>query len=448
MDCRVFPVAANGVLSIAARPQGLDLAELACRRPYNSHLSCPRKADVAVSGTVPDVESPSDHLYAHLHFSHGEGAHCWTTDGREYVDLICGHGAVILGHAHPAVTAAVTRQLNEGTLLPGPGPVFDRLRAVLLDLYPQADDVLTFKTGSEAVAAGIRVSRAYTGRHAVLRVGFHGWHDQVVSPHVRCHSYEEVKFEETWPPGVPHAALAGLTHVWHGSDPKELVALVRARGDELAAVVVDPVQLRPPAAAAAVELARVVRDAGALLIFDESKTGFRVHLGGVQALYGAAADLTILSKALANGLPLAVVLGRRELITLARPARIKGTFGFETAAMAAALATVDTLQASDAPRTLNEYGTQLLEGLSDAITSAGLRGQVAAVPYHWPCLPYVHFTGRGESLRDAFYLGLLDRGVLMLHSHMSYASLALTNADVDKVVVAAGDVLKELASAA
>jgi glutamate-1-semialdehyde aminotransferase len=368
------------------------------------------------------VTSSSESHYGHLRFSHGKGAHCWTVDGREYIDLICGQGAVILGHAHPAVTAAVIRQLDEGSLLPNPGPVFNHLRTALLDLYPQADDVLTFKTGSEAVAATIRLSRAYTRRRVVLRVGFHGWHDQVVSPHVRCHSYEEANFEKTWLPGIPHTEFAGLTHTWHGADPMELVAVVRARGDELAAVLVDPVQLRPPAAAAAAELARVVHEVGALLIFDESKTGFRVHLGGVQALYGVAADLTVLSKALANGLPLAVVLGRRELTSLALPARIKGTYSLETVAMAAALATIDVLRMSDAPRSLNDYGAQLLEGLSDAIASAGLEGRIAAVPYHWPCLPYMNFASDGESLQDAFYLGLLDRGVLMLHSHMSYTS--------------------------
>ena len=404
---------------------------------------------------MTDIESDSDQYvyssdhYAHLTFSRGEGARCWTTDGREFLDLICGQGPVVLGHAHPAVTTAVARQLREGTLLPGPGPAFDRLREILLDLYPHTDSVLTFKTGSEAVSAAIRISRAHTGRDTVLRVGFHGWHDQLMSPFVRCHSYDEAQFETNWPTGIPHEAFANLVRVWHGSDPNDLVALVNAIGDKLAAVVVDPVQLRPPAAAvAAVRLAQVVRDKGALLIFDESKTGFRVHLGGVQALYGMTADLTVLSKALANGLPLAAVLGRAELIAQARQARIKGTFCSETTAIAAAVATVETLQAADAPRTLNMLGTQLLDGLTDAIRSANLQGQIAAVPYHWPCMPYVHFTEDSQMLRDAFYAGMLQRGVLMLRDHMNYISLALTHSDIEAIILAASDVLSELGSKA
>jgi glutamate-1-semialdehyde 2,1-aminomutase len=144
--------------------------------------------------------SASDYT-SHLQFSHGIGARCWTTDGREYIDLICGQGPIILGHAHPSVISAVARQLQQGSMLPGPGPAYYRLREALLELYPHTQDMLTFKTGSEAVVAAIRLARAATGRYGVLRVGFHGWHDQLISPYVRCHSYDPTTFETTWPPG-------------------------------------------------------------------------------------------------------------------------------------------------------------------------------------------------------------------------------------------------------
>jgi glutamate-1-semialdehyde aminotransferase len=334
-------------------------------------------------------------------------------------------------------------------MLPGPGPAYYRLLEVLAQLYPHTNDLVTFKTGSEAVAAAIRLARAQTGRKTILRVGYLGWHDQVISPYVRCHTYDPRLFEQIWPVGVPHDSLSSLSRVWYGSDPRELVSLVRATGEDLAAVVVDPVQLAPPyAAAAARALKEAVNDSGALLIFDESKTGFRVHMGGVQALYGVAADLTVLSKALANGLPLAVVLGRRELISLARSARIKGTFGAETASIAAALATIQQLQTSDGPRVLDERGGELLEGLNDAIRSVGLQHQVAAVPYQWACLPYVHFAGEAKSLQHPFHDGLVDRGVLMLRNHMSYVPLELTHSDVDAVVMAARHVLRELVASA
>jgi len=171
-------------------------------------------------------------------------------------------------------------------------------------------------------------------------------------------------------------------------------------------------------------LSSALREAGALLVFDESKTGFRTHLGGAQALYGVAADITVLSKALANGLPLAVVLARRQLIELAQQARIKGTFGAETVSIAAALATVEILRSMDAPKLLNQRGAELIEGLSNVIKHLGLQEHVAALPYQWPCMPYVHFSGEKRGLQDAFHRGLVDRGVLMLRDHMSYISLA------------------------
>jgi glutamate-1-semialdehyde aminotransferase len=218
-------------------------------------------------------------------------------------------------------------------------------------------------------------------------------------------------------------------------------------GSTLAAVIVDPVQLSLSDASSSVKmknLVQAVHDAGAVLIFDESKTGFRVHLSGVQGLLGVAADLTVLSKALANGLPLAVVLGRTEVLNLARPARVKGTFGAETASIAAALATLHVLRDKDAPRSLNERGTQLLNGLNDAIRAVGVAERVTAVPYHWPCLPYIYFRGEARSLENAFHDGLVRRGVLMLRDHMSYISLALMPEHVDRVVTAAHQTLREL----
>jgi glutamate-1-semialdehyde 2,1-aminomutase len=382
-----------------------------------------------------------------MRFSGGRGARCRDTDGREYIDLVCGYGPVVLGHGHPAVTQAVGEALAGGTLLPGPGPALDELGERLTALYPHHERLLTFKTGSEAVAAAIRIARVETGRDRVIRVGFHGWHDAVVSPYLSCHVYEPEAFTSELPPGVPHAAIQSHTSAWYGSDTDELVALIRASPGDLAAVVVDPVQLAQPFAERAGAVAAAVRDAGALLVFDESKTGLRVHLGGVQALHGVRADLTVLSKALANGMPLAVTLGSADLIGHAKASRIKGTYGGETASIAAALVTVAVLAAEEAPELLHERGLRLISGFNDVFVRAGLGGEMTAVAYRWPCMPYVVFrssSARAQALQDPFYTGLRDEGVLMLRDHMSYVSLALGDADVDQVVAATGRVVERL----
>lgn len=382
-----------------------------------------------------------------MRFVRGAGSRCWTLDGKEYIDLVCGYGPVVLGHAHPAVTQAVADALDRGSLLPGPGPALDELQARLVELFPHHDRLLPFKTGSEAVAAAIRLARAVTGRERILRVGFHGWHDAVVSPYLSCHVYEPEAFNSELPPGVPHATFNGLVSTWYGDETAELLALIGELGDSLAALVLDPVQIPAPFSERASAVASAVRDVGALLVLDESKTGFRVGLGGVQGLYAVRADLTILSKAIANGMPLAVVLGREALIGHAKAARIKGTYGAETASIAAALATLAVLTEQAAPLVLHERGACLIAGLDEVFQRAGLGDDVRALPYRWPCMPYVVFRSSSKharSLQDRFYVGLRDEGVLMLRDHMSYVSLALDEADVDAVIAAAGRVVERI----
>jgi glutamate-1-semialdehyde 2,1-aminomutase len=394
------------------------------------------------------VQTASDG-FSQLEFARGVGQYCWTTDGRKFLDLVCGQGPVILGHAHPAVTAAVARQMGNGLLLPGPGPQLRHLTELLISLYPHYSRLLPFKTGSEAVAASIRIARAHTGRHRILRVGFLGWHDELVSPYLRCHSYEEKGFQVSWPVGVPHSAYSGLTHTWTGENAYQLLEVVESFGDQLAAILLDPVQLRPPLdQEVARRLSEFAQGTGALLILDESKTGFRVHLGGAQRLYGVHPDLTVLSKALANGFPLAVVLGNDALLQTADSARIKGTFRYELASITAAIATTQELQRVDAPTHLVATGEKLLAGLNETFDSVGLREHVRAVPYHWPCMPFIQFAPEAQNLVNDYYSGMLTQGVLLMKSHMNYISLALTEIDVATVINASVKVLRRICQSA
>jgi glutamate-1-semialdehyde 2,1-aminomutase len=209
-----------------------------------------------------------------------------------------------------------------------------------------------------------------------------------------------------------------------------VIGRIAEEGAELAAVLVDPVQL-PPSPEGMRRLQAAARTAGAVFILDESKTGFRVHLGGVQGLYGLRPDLVVLSKAIANGLPLAVVGGRRDLMRRADAVKIKGTYSNELAAVAAALATIARLREADAPRALAETGTRLLAGLNAVFAAHGVAAQLRAVPFHWPCMPFLHFPDGGQDgLRERFYRELVAAGVLMLPEHMNYVCLAHTEDDL------------------
>ena len=378
-------------------------------------------------------------------FTHGSKGRIWDTDGREYVDLILGYGPVILGHGHPEVTDAVCAQAARGTLFPGPSPLHGRLEELIRRAYPRAERQILFKTGSEAVAAAIRIARAATGRTVIGRVGFHGWHDQVISPYLSCHTYARGNEIEEYPPGVPHDAVAGRVEAWTGDAIDRLPELVCERGDTLAAVIIDPVQLMPPFAEAADAVAAACREAKALLILDESKTGFRIAPGGFQDLYGVAADLTVLSKAIANGYPLALVAGPDDVMALAKPARIKGTYATELSAVAAAVATLEVLEREKAATAITARGQGLLERLNEVIAADGPLG-LSAVAYQWPSMPYMFFEPGTPAapVQDTFYKRLRDANVLMLRDHMSFVSLAHTDEDMERVALAVRSVLRTL----
>jgi glutamate-1-semialdehyde aminotransferase len=375
----------------------------------------------------------------------GRGGRCWDEHGREYIDYVCGYGPVILGHCNEEVNQAAWEQMKRGALLPSlTHPLLDQLGAVFRELYPYAEKYLLNKTGSEAVASAVRLARAFTGRPKVIRCGFHGWHDPVVTPYLAWHEHE--------PPGPATEVLGvapadGPPHMicWDGEDPQRLEELVRLHRPEIAALLIDPVQLRPPLDEHLRHLRRLADHEGALLILDESKTGFRVSLCGVQGLYQVWPDLTVLSKALANGFPLAAVLGRAEVVGLARRARLKGTYNYELVGVTAALKVVEILRRPGAIERLEQLGTRLITGINDVLGRNGLIEEVTAVPYRWPCLPYIWFrrhSTRTRELRQSFYERLNERGVLLLSNHMNYVCLAHTDRDLDDTLRAVAGALE------
>lgn len=288
-----------------------------------------------------------------LSITRASGARKWDADGNEYVDYVGGHGALILGHAHPDVTAR--------------------------ELVPSAELVRFTNSGTEATLMALRLARAATGRPKLLRLRghFHGWHDHVafgVSGH----------FDGTPTPGV----LTGLASEVLLADPNDdagLLALLEAHGSEIAAAIIEPtgasygqVPLRP-------DFVRLMRaetaKRGILLVFDEVVTGFRVAPGGAQQLLGIRPDLTTLAKILAGGLPGGAVVGRRDVLELLDPERAaergvekiphQGTYNANPLSAAAGIATLEILKSTDALPRAHAYATRLREGLNAVLAEAG-----------------------------------------------------------------------------
>jgi glutamate-1-semialdehyde aminotransferase len=389
---------------------------------YN--VSSPRMLPGGVPPALPSTEA--------RYLSSGKGGRCWDQFGKTYIDFICGYGPVILGHAHTEVNAAVIKQLAKGILFSSNSPLHDELSWKLKELFPHSDETLFFKTGSEAVTAAIRLVRAFTGKMKVIRCGFHGWHDAMISPTISWHLYEADPQSPRHVPGIPSSSFQDIL-CWNGENLQQLADLCKANHGEVAALIIDPIQIREPVEENLKHLRQLTLDQGLMLILDEIKTGFRVSTGGVQQLYGIQADLTILSKAIANGFPLAVVLGRKEIVSLATTVRIMGTYNNELLSIAAALATIEILERPGIIPWLWEAGQQLIDGLNEILQRKLLIDDIRARPYRWPCLPtlwYRQHSEKAKRLMPVLHRQLARRGLLLLANHPSYTCVEHTHEDI------------------
>ncbi len=284
-----------------------------------------------------------------LFIARGSGASVVDADGRSYLDFVGSWGPLILGHAHPEVVAAVSEQARLGTSFGAPTALETELAALLVEALPSVEQVRLVSSGTEAVATALRLARAATGRDVVVKFAgcYHGHVDALL---VRAGS-GPLTLAIPGSPGVP-AALAGLTAVLEYNDSAGLRRLLRERGREIAAVIVEPVAgnmgVVPPAPGFLKTLREETARAQAILIFDEVITGFRVGWQGAQGRYGVLPDLTCLGKVIGGGMPLAALGGRRDLmeqLAPVGPVYQAGTLAGNPVSVAAGLATLRALRA-------------------------------------------------------------------------------------------------------
>jgi glutamate-1-semialdehyde aminotransferase len=330
----------------------------------------------------------------------GQGSHVWDVDGHEYVDCPMALGAVVLGHGYPRVVEAVARQLAEGTSFSLSHPLEVELAETLVELLPCAEMVRFGKNGSDATTGAVRAARAVTGRDVVAVCGYHGWQDWYIATTTRDR-------------GIP-AAVRELSVTFRYNDLASLAAVFDAYPGRVAAVVMEPVGVEPPGPGFLEGVAALTRRQGAVLVFDEIVTGFRLALGGAQQLYGVVPDLACFGKAMANGLPLSVVAGRRELMEVFDEIFFSFTFGGETASLAAARATIAEIRDREVIAHLWRQGTRLKDGFATLARERGVAEVAACVGL--PPRTVVTFAdpagGDGQVLKTLFLQECLKRGVL------------------------------------
>jgi glutamate-1-semialdehyde 2,1-aminomutase len=343
-----------------------------------------------------------------LRMSRSTGCRVFGDDGREYLDFIMALGAVALGYGHPEVNRAVIEAVGRGSIGPLAPEEEERLAAELAHVMPWLQQIRFLKTGAEAVAAAVRLARVATGRDRVLGCGYHGWLDW-------C-SQEA---------GVPRAVRELFREIPF-NDAERTTALIRVAGDELACVVVEPVLETAPDPEWLRTLREQTRRTGAVLIFDEIKTAFRVAMGGAGARWGGEPDLVVLGKALANGYPLAAVGGRAELIEGVKDTWISSTMATEFVSIAAARAVLRIAREVDLPAQLAVRGAPLFAGLQRLAT--GFPEHIERVG-GIPEMCYLRFRDEEYSARVA--RGCARRGLFFKRTAYNFVSLAHDDASIE-----------------
>jgi len=358
----------------------------------------------------------------------GKGALVEDVDGNQYIDFICGLGASSLGHRHPAVESAVLRAVEAGWLHSLPTPLEQEAAEAVIASVPGAEMVRFFKTGADATSAAVRLARAITGREKILTVGYNGWHDHFM--------YDT--------PGVPKAVAELSQRLPLFTEPEEAQALatLEAQGSELAAIVLSLPYNRRVTAQFLNELCALTRKHGALLVFDEIVTGYRLGAGGAQELYGVQADLVCVSKALAAGLPLSAILGSKALLEQMERLQVSTTFGGETLSLAACVAALEVYRTTSYYEHIATLGRNLREGVGRVAEEVGAPLRVLG----YDPIPLFAFSPKLElhiPLMRTLQGHMARRGVL-LRRDVNFISGVHTQTQIDFTVNAVRSSLIEM----
>ena len=390
---------------------------------------------------------------------HGKGSKIYDVSGREYIDYVMASGPMVLGHAHPAVVAAVRAQLEGGTTyFMVTEPVIE-LAEEICRAVPCAEQVRFTSTGSEATFFALRVARTARQRDKILKFegGYHGSHDYSMMS-------SAPRSPKAFPAPVPDSS--GIPRVLEDevlvapyNDLATVEGIVATHADELAAVIIEPFQrLIPPQPGFLQGLREITRRYGILLVFDEVVTGFRLAYGGAQQYYGVVPDIACVGKIVGGGFPLAAVCASADLMQPFDPGRDgkgefisqSGTLNGNPIAAVAGLATLAELRKPGAYETLHGTGRCLMAGLAELAQKSGLPAQVVGEPVVFdilftgePVTDYRSLQKADGALARSFTTELIKRGVVK-NTQKIYMSLAHTDADVARTLQACEDALKVL----
>jgi glutamate-1-semialdehyde 2,1-aminomutase len=418
-----------------ARPRSTELFERG-KKTLVGGVDSPVRAFRAVGGTP-------------LVIDHALGTKLFDVDGREYLDYVCSWGALILGHAHPDVVAAVSDQAGRGTSYGMTSPLEIELGEKITRAVPSVEMVRFVSSGTESAMSAVRLARAFTERDLVIKFEgcYHGHSDGFLSE--AGSGLATLGIAAC--PGVPEA-FARLTLNTPYNDLAGVEKLFREHAGKIAAIIVEPVAANmgvvAPAPGFLEGLREITKKEGALLIFDEVITGFRMAYGGAQGVYGIDPDLTVMGKIIGGGLPVAAYGGKRQIMERVAPlgpVYQAGTLSGNPLAMRAGLATLPKLEAPGFYEAVNRRTGRLADGLRAALREAGVAGHVNVAGSlltlffsEQPVRDYADAKKSNTAKFGKFFQEMLERGIFLPPSQYEalFVSAAHTDAEIERTIVA------------
>jgi len=382
-------------------------------------------------GTQTLAKGPGQYVggVAPKYLLRGKGSHVWDVDGNEFIDLNMAIGPLSLGYGYEAVDRAIREQLEDGITFSMMHPLEVEVAELIREAVPNAEMLRYSKTGADVTSAAVRLARAFTGRAKVICCGYHGWHDWYISVTDRSR-------------GVP-GAVEGLTRTF---DYNDVASVVDVLDEDTACAILEPMIFDEPRDGFLHELKAACRRNGTLLIFDEMWTGFRFALGGAQERFGVQADLMCYSKAIANGMPLAVLAGRADVMRLCeRDVFFYTTFGGEALSLAAAKATIRELRDRRVPEYLARQGRVLRDGYNDLARELDMPYTRAIGAECRSLVTFDPKAGDPLEIKSLVQQELFARGVLWSGFHN--ISFSHTDADIARVLSAYHEALVVLKQA-